>query len=787
LNIIYKNPLLLYQKAIQKSTIFRFLLTLFQGEVNLNAIDEANELQRLEMVLGQIRLKIDEASENQQASRGELQNALADYWESPGVSLGEQSQLTEAVQRQRSLAGFSQRRRLQYVKMASSPYFGRIDFAENGLPGAAAPEMIYIGIATLTESKTGVCLVYDWRSPVAGMFYDYELGNAQYQCPAGTISGKIVLKRQYKIKNGRMEYMFDSDLKIDDEMLQELLGKSVNDKMRTIVNTIQREQNRAIRDEKHPVLLVQGPAGSGKTSIALHRAAYLLYLERNRITAKNILILSPNQIFIEYISGVLPELGEENVLQSTFKEYVSHKMISSIELEDFTAQLECLLAEHGKKDCRMRAAGISYKASAEFAEIIENYLAYLSNELIKDYPAIEFRGRMIFSKEDWQLLFFNNLVYLPVTERLKQIRRRIQNQMKPLVHELRREKEQEITATGEEVNERVIKALARLAARGELIPITAQVERLTTAEPLLLFRRLFEDEDLFRRLAAGAEMPEDWPAISKQSLDALDQGRLFYEDSIPFLYFQGCLTGFPVRSDIRHVIIDEAQDYTGLQFAIFKRIFPRCSWTVLGDPDQRVNLYQRAIGFEKVANILNEGQPGSPLIVRLRKSYRSTQEIQAFSSALLGKMEAEHIRRSGILPHIVKVRTSELIADCIAGTIQELQDTGLRSIAVITKTAVESAAAYEALKNKLKITHITWEMDEFQSGTVLIPAYLAKGLEFDAVLIYNAAKHVYGREEERSILYVACTRALHRLLLFYSGELSPLLAAVHKDLYDGVS
>jgi DNA helicase-2/ATP-dependent DNA helicase PcrA len=278
---------------------------------------------------------------------------------------------------------------------------------------------MYIGIATLTDSATGDCLVYDWRSPIAGMFYDYEVGNAQYHCPAGIISGEITLKRQYKIKNGQMEYMFDADLKIDDEMLQEILGKSVDEKMRTIVNTIQREQNRAIRDEQHQILIVQGPAGSGKTSVALHRAAYLLYKEHEKLTAKNILILSPNQIFIEYISGVLPELGEENVLQSTFNEYIHHnKLVSTINYEDFSSQLEYLLTKYNDKDFQVRTAGILYKSSVEYVTIIDNYLAYLKNDLIKDYPAIEFGGRVIFSKEDWQLLFFKNLAYLPVAERL---------------------------------------------------------------------------------------------------------------------------------------------------------------------------------------------------------------------------------------------------------------------------------------------------------------------------------------------------------------------------------
>jgi DNA helicase II / ATP-dependent DNA helicase PcrA len=753
----------------------------------MDTVDSENELQRLKMVLQQIQLKLDEGKEGLQTSHDELQDALGAYWESSRTDLGGQSQLMEVVDRQRSLAGFSGRRQLQFTKMLASPYFGRIDFAEECPLASTIPEMIYIGIAALTDLETGGCLIYDWRSPIAGMFYDYELGEGRYQCPAGIIHGQITLKRQYKIKNSRLEYMFDADVRIEDEMLQELLGKSVDDKMRTIVNTIQRQQNLAIRDEKHPILLVQGPAGSGKTSVALHRAAYLLYRERNRITAKNILILSPNQIFSEYISGVLPELGEENVLQSTFREYANRdKRIVSIEFEDFAAQLEYLLTGYKDMGYHDRTVGIRYKSSPEFTKVIENYLAYLSSEMIKDYPAIEYGGRTIFSKEDWQLLFFKNLAYLPLTERLKQIRRRIQVQMRPLVHELRLEKEEEIAATGEEVNERVIKALARLAARQELSPLTVEIERMTTTEPILLYRRLFEDSSLFYRLAVGTEVPASWPMISIQSLNSLDKGQLLYEDSIPFLYFQGCLTGFPIKTGIRHLIVDEAQDYTGLQFAILERLFPKCSWTILGDLDQTVNPYKSVLEFEKIPNILNKGQSESSLIVRLQKGYRSTWEIQAFSRALLAKTEVvEHVRRFGPRPQVVKIQP-EQFADCITQKIQEFKKEGWRSIAVITKTAVECATAYKALHDNVAITLITSEMEDFQHGTVLIPVYLAKGLEFDVVLICDAGSQGYGREEERGILYVACTRALHRLGLFYSGELSPLVKAVNKDLYDSV-
>jgi DNA helicase-2/ATP-dependent DNA helicase PcrA len=769
----------------------------------VNQQERELELKRLEMVLRYIRIKLQEGTEKLRGARAELQEALADYWDNSGMDYWGLSQFTAAVERQRSLAMASYLRCSQYEKMAASPYFGRIDFAEQGPEGFGITEPVYIGIHTLATQETGEFLVYDWRSPIAGMFYDYERGRAQYLCPTGTITGRITLKRQYKIIDGRMEYMFDSDVKIDDQMLQEILGKSADDKMRTIINTIQRDQNRAIRDERHRILLVQGTAGSGKTSIALHRAAYLLYRERETITARNILIFSPNRIFSNYISNVLPELGEENVLQTTFRDYVYRsKLRLPGEVEDWTAQLEYLLTGVADQEYHIRVAGMKYK-SLGFIDVLRNYLSFLAADLVRDYPDIEFKGRIIFSREEWELLFFDHLAYLPVAERLKQIRQRILVKLRPLINELRQAKEQEIVASAEEVNEKTIKALARLSARRELDVLLAEIGRMTLLDPFLLYRRLFEDQALFRNLAEEAEVPDDWAAICEQTLAWFDSGRISYQDSILLLCFQGCLAGFPIKNEIRHVIVDEAQDYTLLQFKILRHLFPKSAWTILRDPDQSVYPYLPVAGLEEMVQVLNEPLFGmessldmkdstteeNSLIIRLVRSYRSTQEIQAFCRALLPNAEPiEHIRRSGSRPQVIQAGTPGLTSEdeytkAIANEVRKLREEGRQSIAVICKTAFETVEAYEALKSKIDLSLITWEIDEFQKGTVVIPVYLAKGLEFDAVLVYDAGTQVYSREEERNLLYVACTRALHRLSLYYRGDLSPFVAAINTELY----
>ena len=739
------------------------------------------ECRRLAMALDTIQLQLEAGQDSFRGARRELQDALSSFWEDHSANWWDQAQQAEAVDRGRSLAAVSWRRKARLEKMTDSPYFGRIDFQENQPLKMNEPEPVYIGIAALTDPATGRHLIYDWRSPVAGMYYDYEPGPAEYHCPAGIIHGDILLKRQYKIVNGRILSMFDTDLKIDDEILQEILGKSADAKMRTIVNSIQREQNRVIRDETHRLLLVQGPAGSGKTSIALHRAAYLLYLERNTITARNILILSPNRIFSDYISGVLPELGEENVLQTTFRDYVLNcrSYFPDKVFEERDAQLERLLANPEGRNNPARAAGIRYKSSPEFARVILHYLAFLEDELIQNSPDFEFRGRTILSKLEWQTLFRVNLAYLPPAERLAQIKHRVQLKLRPLINELRQEKEAAIAASGEEVNEKTIKALARIQAQQELAGLSAQLDQASGLNPLALYRRLFEDETLLPDLAKDTKIPPEWPEIRMKTLAALDGGMIPYEDSLPLVVFQGYLTGFPVKRGIRHVIIDEAQDYSIFHYEVLRRLFPESTWTVLGDPDQSVHPYIQPVKITDIANFLGIQDA---IAIHLKRSYRSTREIQTFCKRMLGSGESvEHINRPGPLPEVYQVRSRRSIAPVIVEKIRESQSLGWKSLAVLCKTAREAADLYQELNGQMELTLITRETGEFHTGAVIIPVYLAKGLEFDGVFVIGAEN--YSGESGRKLLYIACTRALHRLAIFYQGRCSPLLAGLSPDLY----
>jgi DNA helicase-2/ATP-dependent DNA helicase PcrA len=749
----------------------------------MNANEEQVELTKLENTLQQIKKQLAIAAVACDESQVELQHNLTDYWENIGGDTIDEAQLIEVVTRQKTISSVINQKHLQLQKMAFSPYFGRIDFAEEVPNDLLAPEPIYIGISSLTDDDSGQLIVYDWRTPIASMFYDFERGKAFYHCPIGEIRGEITLKRQYKIINGRIQYMFDSELKIDDEILQEILGRSADDKMKTIVTSIQREQNQIIRDEGHRLLFVQGPAGSGKTSIALHRVAYLLYRERKTITANNIIIFSPNHIFSDYISNVLPEIGEENVLQTTFEDYITSAMPPlSVAVEDRSSQLEYIFTSSPDRDFRTRLASIDYKSSVDFEIVLRNYLAFFESQIILDYPAIEFRGQTIFSKQDWQDYYSINLAYLPPFKRIAKIRQVIQTRLQLISHQLRKEKEAEIIATSNEVNEKAIKALARIAARNELHPVAVKVERLTELNsPLKLYHKLFQDETLFQRLAKETVVPQEWSAIRRLTLNQFNISQVPYEDSFPLLYFQGMLEGFPANNDIKYLVVDEAQDYTVLQYKILAELFPHCSWTVMGDPAQSIHPYLQTASFETASQTI---PVENPLILKLSRSYRSTREIQKFSAELLSGQEiVDYVDRPGKLPQLRPITDKPSTPDVIVQSIAELHEAGCQSIAIICKTIEHSTIIYQAIRDRAKVQLIASDDSDFSRGAIVIPAYLAKGLEFDAVLLVDVSKESYGCETDRKLLYTICTRALHRLILCYTGELSPLITAIPINLY----
>ena len=660
-------------------------------------------------------------------------------------------------------------------RMLESPYFARIDFIYDEFDDK---EKIYIGMSSLIDNDTMDILIYDWRAPISSMFYEYELGEASFNVDRKSIKGKVELKRQYKILKTKLVYMFDSSIKIDDEILQEILSKSADDKMKNIVISIQKEQNKIIRDEDTRVLIVQGAAGSGKTSIALHRIAYLLYRQKDEgLMSKNVAIFSPNQIFNDYISDVLPDLGEENVHQTTFYEYSRSCIIPEIKLESVHEQMDFMLSQNkDSHQYELRKLSIAYKSSMEFLEVLDNYLTLL-NDHYEGFEDIKFNKNLVISKKELERLYNNDYKHFTPIKRLQKIRDRVNYLLRPLTGPRLREITKQIEE-GEDT-EFNIKQVSRSLLHNELKDLRFKLETMTEINTFTLFIRLFEDKKFFVRLSGNLD--------NKSAIELLDytaaylnNNKLYYEDIAPYLYFKGMLEGTLHIADIRHVVIDEAQDYSYLQYQIIKRLFKYASFTILGDVNQAINSYMHTADYMKTAEIFSNYGAN---IMTLNKSYRSTREIWQLSEQVLPSISNKQpINRSGQKPQLVNIDSKDKMYKYVIQKLQELSDQSMKSMAVICKTAKQCEEMHRSVKKDLNMINlITSESSRLTAGTCIIPCYLAKGLEFDAVIIYDASKDNYDGEEQRKLMYTMCTRALHKLIILYNGELTALLDNVRKD------
>ncbi len=678
-------------------------------------------------------------------------------------------------------------------KMYQSPYFGRIDFIEDGETKA---EQIYIGIYTLSTNNNMDILVYDWRAPISSMFYDYEIGASGYDCPAGSIRGQLLLKRQYKIENEKIIYMFDSSLSINDEMLKEILGKSTDNRMKTIVTSIQREQNAVIRNSESKILIVEGPAGSGKTSIALHRAAYLLYKYRENIKSENILVFSPNHVFEDYISNVLPELGEENIRRSTFVDFFENIIGPGYRVESLSEQMEYILSKNADKT---RLNSIKFKASSQFLNILKNYMHQIENGKYTVFKDIILNGSLIVSADEILSIFKNDYNHFSYAKRLEKLRQRLFYILEQ--HEEKRIKEllaiyMQKNDYKEEAITKEDKTLAQKKAKQEIEPLKSDVIQMTSFDIMNLYIDLYRNMEYFAKNDDNNDANnddngndddsdvrqgiEDIGSIVKYTIRQLKQNIIKYEDIAPVILLKAVLDTAYDTKFIKHLIIDEAQDYTAIHYEIIKNVFEHANMTILGDLNQSVNGYMNIGNFEAIADIFEIKKSN---IISLTKSYRSSKEIADFcKEILMSQYNSEQLDRHGSKPKIIKVDKSNLFKR-IADDIIELKEKGCKLIAVICKTAGQCEELYKSINEYVDITLISNQNETYHGGVVIIPSYLAKGLEFDAVLVPSVEDKDYFKEEDRRLIYTVCTRALHELYLYYFDTMSRLIGNIDEDYY----
>lgn len=748
------------------------------------------ESERLQRVYELIQSEISSREENFEITRGEIVSMRKSFWDAVVNSNEEIENVIEIAQRINQLdqEQYQHERKLNTIKklrrLEFTPYFGRVDFKEKG---DDLIERVYIGISSFIDYASGEIYIYDWRSPVSSIFYEFETGPAEYNSPSGKITGDISLKRQYRIFRNTIQYMFDSSVKIDDEILQEILSKNTDAKMKNIVTTIQKEQNKIIRDDKNSLVVVQGAAGSGKTSIALHRIAYILYRYRDlTVSSENIVIFSPNQMFNDYISNVLPELGEENINQTTFYEYSQKFIPPEYKLEDFNEQLEYLFTSYENLDYSSRTASIKYKSTLDFLNVLKNYAKYIESDLVK-FTDIYYEGQLVISKGELEELFLKDYSVTPISKRLLKIRERIYIKLNPLKNDRIQELQKKLEADPECVDPP--KLVARLTVLKNSKSLMDKINEMTSIDIYRMYMKLFEDKELFLIVSSGTNIPGNMDEIRKSTLFSLTNNQLYYEDIPAYLFLKNKIEGKPNLSNIKHVVVDEAQDYSPIQYEILKELFPYSSLTILGDLNQSIHPYMNTNIFDSIINIF--GRTDSS-IFKLYRSYRSTKEIVEFSRTVLsGRENIEYIHRPGEKPKAIKIPDNKKYSGYIADDIEKLLSDGFKSIAVICKTEKEVSDVYGELihelgkrKSGLSIKLINKDSEVFSSGLVLIPSFLAKGLEFDAVILYDTSSQNYHHEEERKLFYTICTRSLHRLHLFYKGSLTALIPDRAEGLFD---
>lgn len=744
--------------------------------MNLNDFELNLEKQWLQKVLKEANRQLEEKRREKDKLKKDAIETQRELWNDLGSisiengleQLSEFMSFMDVMKHQKRSHELTEKLKDKYEKMIESPYFGRIDFTEHN---EVDTQNCYIGLSNLIDEDYDF-LVYDWRAPISSMFYDYEIGKASYDCPEGLISGEITKKRQYKIKDGKIEYMFDSNLNIDDDVLQELLGKNSDEKMKTIVTTIQREQNQVIRNEDYKNLIVQGAAGSGKTSIALHRIAYLLYRHKDKITSKNVIIFSPNNIFNDYISNVLPQLGEDNICQTTFKDYMHQELGNDFKKETPSEMMEYIFDNNQKITYRDRIENIEFKTSSEFVDILKQYINHLETEM-RHFEDIIVRGKLIISAKDLKDLFSNDYSNLPIKRRLEKIKSRIMFLIEPYEKVWIDEVFRELEESGDYIEKEEMIEKSTLIVRENLKEIYSKVSKMTELDLIDTYKNLFNNLEIFLDKINIEYDKNLIDNIRTYTIDNLSVKSLYYEDQVALLYLKGALGGIPNTSQIKYVIIDEAQDYTPLQYEIFYKLFKSANMTILGDINQSINPFMNVGDYNNIHGILKN----DTCIINLSKTYRSTMEITRFSRKLLTEaINDEYVERHGDEPKIIGFTDKNQLNKKLIEDIKHYKQKNYKSIGIITKTVRETREVYEFLKeNDVDVQCITKDDDEYINGVLIMPSYLSKGLEFDVVVLYNTSNKNYNNEDERLLLYTCCTRALHILNIYYLDEVSSLL------------
>lgn len=594
-------------------------------------------------------------------------------------------------------------------KLKEAPYFARIDFVSDG--GEEA-DTFYIGRFGFTHGNEK--LIFDWRAPISGMFYDFCLGRAGFEAPAGWIEGELIRKRQFKIQNGIMEYAIESSTNVQDEVLQRELAHTSDEKMKSIISTIQREQNVIIRNEKADTLMIQGVAGSGKTSIALHRIAFLLYRFKNQITAEDVTILSPNRVFADYISGVIPELGEEPICELGLWDVAGNALKEIIAFEPEKNPLE--------NEDEAWAERAKFKSNLAFVGLLDQYIDDMSERVFsaKDYT---YQGHVV--QAAWIKERFNTYKNIPVKKRLASVAGDVRELLRSLMG---------MWGEVPKAND-ILKSLNKMLIIKDTFALYKD------------FYQYIDEKDMF-------VLPE------KKTLE--------WDDVFPFLYLMAAFEGIEGNRFVKHLVIDEMQDYTPIQFAVLNMMYP-CQKTILGDFGQVLNPCHLH-SLDEIRRIYKDAE-----FVALNKSYRSTYEIMEFAKKICNQPSLEMVERHGEQPKSIYCENMDSEIASMAALIKKFDEGGNASLGIVVKTSADAKRFYDLLSGEHQVHLLSQDSIRFTNGVSITSIRMAKGLEFDEVIVPDADNRNYDSDYDRNLLYIACTRAMHKLTLFYTGSPSPFL------------
>lgn len=667
-------------------------------------------------------------------------------------------------------------------KIKNVPYFTRMDFKEENRD----LEKLYIGKISILDNKTAEPIIVDWRAPISNLYYEGKIGSAEYECLGKKIKGDILLKRQYIIEKKQLKKYIDINVTGNDELLQNALEEKADDRLKNIVATIQDEQNKIIRAKINSPLIVQGVAGSGKTTIALHRIAYLIYNYEKEFKPEEFMIIAPTKFFLNYISNILPDLGVNNVKQCTFEDFAYDVIGKKLKISDSNEKLVIIVNKEfddinkGKIDIMIKEA--KYKSSIKFKKIVDDYLLQIENNYIpkndfyfKDYEIMSYNNINKLFKETYKMYNYN--------DRIKEIEKNLISELKKksllIIDDIRKKRSKELqNLTGEnrikvfDKYEKIIKLLEK-----DYKKIVKQYLNQISKKDCIQYYKEFIDGYL-------QNSDEVMIYLKKNTSNNLQKNEISFEDLAPIMYIQYKIFGIKEKCKIKHVVVDEAQDYGEFQFDILKQILNSNSMTILGDIAQGVHYYRGIENWKKFIDV--EFKNVKTVYTTLNKTYRTTKEIMEVANNVINKLpefEKEYIvlgepvidRKNSV--NIKKNKNIDELISSINNRINEYLQNDYKSIAIIGKDMNECEEIEKKLRKTRKdIKLIKGKDSEYNSGISVIPSYLAKGLEFDCVIISNANEEKYTYSSlDIKLLYVTITRAMSKLDIFYTGEITGLL------------